>query len=368
MKMKKIMAGVLAVAAMASTIGVSHAAETNFTDVRADAWYASAVSMAASHDLMTGIGSNMFAPNLSMNRAMAVQVLYNQAGKPNVKNEAVFTDVKKGDWYYNAVQWAAENEITAGVGNNKFAPNVNVTRQEFAQFLYGKEGKPEVEGSLNFIDANNAADWAKNALLWANQNGIINGAKSGNQILLNPTGNATRAEAASMLVNFLDISESGHTYEENTTKEATCTEDGEKTLTCSICGKTKTEAVPATGHIWEEKASEVWVVDQEAYDEDYIDYRGVTIPAYFTCRGCNGVFYYNPEKMSWYNEAGEYVTNHHDADGNRCYAGEYGAYTESEERYKIHHDEVGHYEEVTFAVCSVCGEKQDQSDTLNNNS
>lgn len=243
-----MIAGTIAAAVLTAGAISASAANTSYTDVKSGAWYAPAVSMASSHGLMSGIGNNQFAPNDSMSRSMVVQVLYNQAGKPKVSGRAAFSDVKQGSWYYDAVQWAAKNNVASGVGDGKFAPNSKVTRQEFAAFLYRYAGSPSVSGSLNFVDGNKASSWAKNALLWANQNGIISGSQDGDKLLLDPTGNATRAQAAQMLVQYLDISDPGHSYTSKVTAEATCTTEGTKTYTCSVCGKTKTETIPATGH------------------------------------------------------------------------------------------------------------------------
>lgn len=177
-----------------------------FTDVTPSDWSYEAVQYMYENDLMAGIGNNKFAPQLVLNRAMVAQILYNAAGKPSVTENAVFADVSKNAWYYDAVQWASKNGVTAGIGGNKFAPDANVTREQFAQFLYNYEGKPTVSGSLSkYTDDSKVSTWAKNALLWANQNGIVSGKPSGNTVYLDPQGNTTRAEAASMLMKYCEI-------------------------------------------------------------------------------------------------------------------------------------------------------------------
>lgn len=177
-----------------------------FTDVTPGDWSYEAVQYMHENDLMAGIGNDKFAPKLVLNRAMVAQILYNAAGKPSVTENAVFADVSKNAWYYDAVQWASKNGVTAGIGGNKFDPDANVTREQFAQFLYNYEGKPTVSGSLSkYADDSKVSTWAKNALLWANQNGIVNGKPSGNTVYLDPQGNATRAETASMLMKYCEM-------------------------------------------------------------------------------------------------------------------------------------------------------------------
>lgn len=87
--------------------------------------------------------------------------------------------MQKGDWYYNAVQWAKTAGIASGTGDGKFEPNSLVTREQFAQFLYNYAGHPDVTGELDFADENKVLDWASHAMLWANQiNCLTNGAVS----------------------------------------------------------------------------------------------------------------------------------------------------------------------------------------------
>ena len=174
-----------------------------FSDVPANAWYTAHVQYVYDNNLMSGTSTTTFEPNSPLTRAMVVQILYNKEGKPEVTGTAAFSDVKPSDWYYNAVQWAKQNGVAAGSGG-KFNPMQNVTREQFAQFLYNYEKTPAVSGSLDYPDANQVSSWAKNAMLWANQNGIVNGKKQSNgTLLLDPKGLATRAEAAAMLKNYL---------------------------------------------------------------------------------------------------------------------------------------------------------------------
>ena len=175
-----------------------------FTDVKSNDWFFKSVQYVYDNSIMSGTSATTFSPNTGMNRAMVVQTLYNMAGKPEVTGDMPFTDVKKGDWYYNAVLWASQEHVAAGTSATTFAPTAKVNREQFAQFLYNDAGKPEVTGTLNFPDSNKVSDWAQNAILWANQNGIVNGKPVNGKTLIDPQGLATRAEAASMLMNYVE--------------------------------------------------------------------------------------------------------------------------------------------------------------------
>ena len=151
---------------------------------------------------MVGVADKTFAPSAQLSRAQVAQILYNRAGQPTVSDAQAFTDVAKDQWYYKAVQWAAENGIAGGVGDKKFAPNAAVTREQLAQFLYAEAGKPAASGELNFVDASAVSGWATPAVTWAVQNHVIAGDKQADgTILLNPRGNTTRAQTAVMLNN-----------------------------------------------------------------------------------------------------------------------------------------------------------------------
>lgn len=175
-----------------------------FTDVAPNGWYVPYVQYAYDNGLMVGMDDATFGPNLPMSRAMLAQILYNQAGTPAVSGKDAFTDVKKDAWYYDAVQWASQQGIVAGVGHGKYAPESNITREQFARILHQHAGAPKVSGSLKFADKNQVSGWAAQAMLWANQNDIINGRKDGKKILLCPKDNATRAEGATMLTKYFE--------------------------------------------------------------------------------------------------------------------------------------------------------------------
>ena len=154
---------------------------------------------------MTGTTDETFAPNVNMSRAMLVSVLYRYYGSPEPTTENKFADVsnKKSNWYLKAVTWAAENEVVSGIGNNKFDPEGNVTREQIASIFYRFAsfiGREDLEGTsfASFDDAKKVSKWAKTAMEWAVNEGLL----QGNNNKLNPAGNATRAEVAAILMRF----------------------------------------------------------------------------------------------------------------------------------------------------------------------
>ena len=180
-----------------------------FTDVNEGDWFYDKVVYVYNHKLMTGTSETTFEPNATLTRAMMVQILYNKEGRPAAAtNGNPYTDVPKDQWYYNAVQWAYENKITSGTSKTTFEPNSEVTREQFAKFMYNYAGNPAVSGKLDFVDADQVSDWAYDAMVWANQNNIINGKKkSDGSVVLDPRGNATRAEAATILMGYCKAQE-----------------------------------------------------------------------------------------------------------------------------------------------------------------
>ncbi len=179
-----------------------------FSDIYPTAWYIDYVQFVYDNGLMTGTSKTTFEPETTLSRAMVAQVLYNYDKRVDspyrATNGMQFKDVSKNDWYYEAIQWASANSIASGVGNGYFEPNSPVTREQVAQFLYNYNGRPNVSGSLPFSDADKVSGWAKNAMLWAYQNKIINGTTSSDGgLLLDPQGGATRAQAAAILTNYM---------------------------------------------------------------------------------------------------------------------------------------------------------------------
>ena len=184
---------------------------SQFSDVSANAWYASAVQYAVEHGLMAGVGNGRFGPEEPMTRAMLVTVLWRYAGRPEAGKNP-FTDVPAGQWYTEAVTWAAENGVVSGVGNGRFAPNGNITREQMASILFRYAKLTGLDTSkrgelAGFPDEGQVSSWAREALSWAVGEGIISGTAEGGRTILKPQGNATRAQVASILMRFIRNSE-----------------------------------------------------------------------------------------------------------------------------------------------------------------
>lgn len=175
----------------------------DMTDVIKTAWYHKAVDYVLEKGYFAGISKTSFEPNTVMSRAMLVQVLYKMEGSPKVAFKLTFSDVKAGQWYSNAVIWAADNDIVAGLGNGKFDPTGEITREQLAVILYNysmKKGRDvTARGDLSrFSDAGSTSSWAKTAVEWAVGEGLISGTNVG----LEPKGKASRAQVAQILMNY----------------------------------------------------------------------------------------------------------------------------------------------------------------------
>lgn len=175
-----------------------------FSDVGEAAWYFSPIQEVCNLGMMQGTGRHTFEPMESATRAMLVQTLYNLAGRPKTEKTTIFSDVPSSRWFYDAVCWAKEKQITQGISAKKFGPYEEITRQQLAVFLYHYAGSPAIYGNLSrFTDASMVSSWAKNAMIWCVDQGILQGAKdlSGN-LVLQPQAMAKRSECAAMLVRF----------------------------------------------------------------------------------------------------------------------------------------------------------------------
>ncbi len=176
-----------------------------FTDVtEGDDWFYDAVAYVYENGIMAGTDETTFEPTMELNRAMAAQLFYNLEGKPAVTGDSTFTDVTSGHWAVDAITWAAENEVVAGIGEGLYDPDSNVTREQFAQMLYNyakyKGYDLTATGDLTqFPDAGSISSWAETALSWANGNDLINGHENGT---IDPKGSTIRAQAASIMANF----------------------------------------------------------------------------------------------------------------------------------------------------------------------
>ena len=176
-----------------------------FTDVTEGDWFYDAVRYAYENGLMDGVEDNRFAPNSATTRAQLVTILYRLEGQPTVSGNLPFTDVETGIWYTDAILWAAQNNIVNGVSDTEFAPGDDLTRQQLVTILYRyAEAKGyDVSASADlsgYPDADQVQDYAQPAMAWAVAEGIVEG-MDGN---LNPAGNASRAQIATILMRFCE--------------------------------------------------------------------------------------------------------------------------------------------------------------------
>ena len=174
-----------------------------FTDVAESAWYYDAVVFVYNEGMMNGTGGTYFEPATNLSRAMIAQVLFNLENAP-AGTLGAFEDVVSGSWYYDAVNWAAAQNIVTGYGDGTFGPEEDITREQMAAILYRYAQYKEYiwveKGDLSaFTDGDTVSDWAQTAMEWAVGNGVLSG--KGNN-LLDPTGTASRAEVAQILMNF----------------------------------------------------------------------------------------------------------------------------------------------------------------------
>ena len=180
-----------------------------FTDIADNAWYADAVRYVYKHGLMAGTSATTFAPDVTTSRSMIATILWRMAGSPVVNYAMDYTDVAQGQWYSEAIRWAASEGIVGGYGNGLFGTNDPITREQLATMLWRyaqSEGYDVSVGEstniLSYTDVANLADYAIAAMQWAVGAGIINGTGDGSA--LTPQGQATRAQAAVMLMRFCE--------------------------------------------------------------------------------------------------------------------------------------------------------------------
>lgn len=177
-----------------------------FYDIEKDNWYYDSVSKAYHQGWMSGTGDGIFDPDGNMTRGMFVTILYRAEGQPQTNNVLKFDDVDGNAYYANAVRWASENGIIAGVSDTEFVPEQNITREEMAavmsRYANYKGMNTDGRGDLTvFTDANDVSGWARENMSWAVGTGLISG--KGDSIL-DPLGSTTRAEAAAIVQRFLE--------------------------------------------------------------------------------------------------------------------------------------------------------------------
>lgn len=175
-----------------------------FSDLDTTSWYYDGVSYMLENGYMNGVGGGKFEPNGTTTRAMVVTILWRMEGSPAAAGNP-FRDVADGEWYTEAIAWAAENRIVDGVGGGRFAPQDYITREQMATILFRYAAYTKADttkrGTLTaFEDCDTVSLWALDALRWATAEGIINGTGSG----LEPQGSAVRAQVATILWRYLE--------------------------------------------------------------------------------------------------------------------------------------------------------------------
>ena len=178
-----------------------------FTDVTKN-WAYPGIQYCVTHQLMSGVGGNLFAPKMTTTRAQIVQILYNLEGEPKVSGTTPFTDLTQ-NWYKDAVLWAYQTGVVVGTSATTFAPDLPVTREQIAVILMEymtrvlKLERTWTPADLSvFPDAGSVSGWAKDALADAVALGLISGASNGGQTYLEPQGSATREQVATILMEF----------------------------------------------------------------------------------------------------------------------------------------------------------------------
>ena len=177
-----------------------------FGDVKTADWFYNDVKYVYEKGMMAGTAADVFAPNATTTRAMIVTILYRLEGSPAVTGTSAFVDVPAGQWYTDAVNWAAANQIVNGTSATTFAPNDSITREQMAAILYryaqykGYDVTKKADLS-GYSDNGQVSAYAKDALAWANAAKLINGVTN---TTLAPQGNATRAQVSAILHRFCD--------------------------------------------------------------------------------------------------------------------------------------------------------------------
>lgn len=204
---KKLLSLLLTLLLTIAVVPISaNAVSMRFNDVPTNAWYADSVQFVYEKGLMSGVGAGKFNPNGNTTRGQLVTILYRLEGNPSVSGGIAFTDVNPNDYFSKAVQWASANKIVSGVGNNKFAPNSAITREQMVTILYRYSEYKRYDTSkaisiAKFADFSKISKYALSAMRWANVSGLISGV---NSTTVAPINKITRAETATILMRFCD--------------------------------------------------------------------------------------------------------------------------------------------------------------------
>lgn len=177
----------------------------NFADVEENAWYHAGVDFMVKNGFMDGVSDNKFDVDGNLTRAQLVTILYRIAGEPKSNAMNPFADVAEGQWYTDAVTWAAENGIIKGIDATTFAPNAEISREQIAAILFRYTKAEKTASRLaGFPDVEKVSDYAVEAMAWAVEQGLINGiSESDGKTYLAPQETATRAQIAVILMRYL---------------------------------------------------------------------------------------------------------------------------------------------------------------------
>ncbi len=212
--MKKIISFILAAMMFALSVSAASSVELpevrigdTFSDVEAGRWSYDSVYYAFDNGYMLGVGGNRFDPEGTMTRAMVVTVLWRREKSPEIAYSPVFKDVKDGEWYTTAVLWAKGCGVVNGTSETTFSPEDEITREQLVTMLCRYTDYKELDTSskasiAQFPDANAVSGWAKAAVIWATDKGLIKGNRIGGKDYIEPQGNATREQFAAILERY----------------------------------------------------------------------------------------------------------------------------------------------------------------------
>jgi len=172
-------------------------------------WAHDGMDYAISRGLMNGVGEGRFDPNGGLTRAMLVTILWRYAGSEDV-GFSEFFDVPQDSWYAKSVAWAAKYGIVNGLGDNRFGPDVKITREQIATILYRYAGYLKLDTSAKgdfsaFADGEKVSSWSVEAMQWATASGVLNGSADNGKVYLNPGNNATRAQASKLFMSYIEL-------------------------------------------------------------------------------------------------------------------------------------------------------------------
>ncbi|MBR1507632.1 MAG: S-layer homology domain-containing protein [Eubacterium sp.] len=239
---------------------------SGFVDVPSGAFYYDAVNWAVANNITQGTDSTHFKPNSPCIRSQIVTFIWKAYGSPEPDTEVnPFVDIQNTDYYYKAVLWAVENDITSGMDATHFKPNKPCTRAQVVTFLWNAAGKPEPLSSYNsFSDVSINAMYFK-AVRWAGEQDITYGT---NATHFSPSNTCSRGQIVTFI--YRAVSDQIHHHDWVLSQESyTCSQGGNREYYCTTCGETKTEVIPK-GHKWATKTEKIEAVPGH-YTTKYID-------------------------------------------------------------------------------------------------